>query len=231
MCPFPKILFFRNEGRELPKNIRKNGKGFTVKVSEKCYGTYKTVEEALEKLKQVLEQREKEREEKIRNIPIKRNQEEIPIIELFNKNGEKVEETMVDEDKYYDLIRYNWYLRDDRYVQGVVEGETIRMSRYVINYYGDDQVDHINNNPLDNRLINLKISTPIENMSHLRKSKNNTSGHTGVCRFNGDKWRARMFVSGKEKSKTFKTYEEAVEQREEWELERRAEILKARQKN
>lgn len=56
-----------------------------------------------------------------------------------------------------------------------------------------------------------------------RKRKDNTSGKAGVVyepeRGSPRKWIARIYCKGSQKKKAFMTFEEAVEQRKEWELE------------
>lgn len=61
-----------------------------------------------------------------------------------------------------------------------------------------DEIDHINGNRTDNRLCNLRNVTHHENTRNLCKSKNNTSGVTGVhwCAYH-EKWAARIKVDYK----------------------------------
>ena len=60
------------------------------------------------------------------------------------------------------------------------------------------QVDHINNDGLDNRRRNLRIVTPTENSHNAQLQINNTSGYRGVCYHNRDKiWMAYMTIAGK----------------------------------
>lgn len=61
-----------------------------------------------------------------------------------------------------------------------------------------DEIDHINGNGLDNRLINLRDVSGHENSRNARKYVNNTSGHTGVswCK-SSVKWEAYIKVSGR----------------------------------
>jgi len=60
-------------------------------------------------------------------------------------------------------------------------------------------IDHINHNPSDNRIENLRLVEHITNGHNLKRCKRNKSGCTGV---NFDKrklrWRSRIFVDGKE---------------------------------
>lgn len=50
-------------------------------------------------------------------------------------------------------------------------------------------VDHINNNPLDNRKINLRICNRSQNLINRRLLGFNTSGFRGVSKFR-NKWQA-----------------------------------------
>ena len=54
-------------------------------------------------------------------------------------------------------------------------------------------VDHINGDPSDNRLQNLRLATPMQNQRNCKLARNNTSGLKGVsyCSRNR-KWRAQI---------------------------------------
>jgi hypothetical protein len=59
-------------------------------------------------------------------------------------------------------------------------------------------VDHINNNKLDNRLVNLQLINHRENSSKDRK--NGTSKYTGVCwQKSNNKWQSEITINGKKK--------------------------------
>ena len=51
---------------------------------------------------------------------------------------------------------------------------------YMTGNYPADQVDHINGVPSDNRWENLREVSPLENRRNAARSKNNTSGVTGI---------------------------------------------------
>jgi len=62
-------------------------------------------------------------------------------------------------------------------------------------------VDHIKNNPLDNRLLNLQLITQRENTSKDKRNKNYSSFFTGVswCK-QTDKWKSSIRLNGVNKT-------------------------------
>lgn len=65
--------------------------------------------------------------------------------------------------------------------------------------YFPAQLDHINGNRRDNRLINLREVSVAENNRNMCRRKDNASGCTGVDFERGvQKWRAQIAVRGKD---------------------------------
>jgi len=58
-------------------------------------------------------------------------------------------------------------------------------------------LDHINGDPLDNRITNLRPATVGENRQNLPIYKNNTSGFPGVTPVGKDKWQARIRINNR----------------------------------
>ena len=59
------------------------------------------------------------------------------------------------------------------------------------------EMDHINGNPTDNRLCNLRLATRAQNLVNT-KARKNSSGIKGVSWYAaGKKWRAQIKVNGK----------------------------------
>jgi len=80
-------------------------------------------------------------------------------------------------------------------------------------------IDHIDGNPLNNSISNLRLVTHSENHRNRKLQSNNSSGFSGV-RFINNKWQARIKIHGKEKSLgTFKTKEEAINVRRKYAIE------------
>lgn len=67
--------------------------------------------------------------------------------------------------------------------------------------YGDEPskyVDHINQIKIDNRIVNLRLATPSQNLQNRQKQKNNTTGYLGVCYAKkSKKFTASIKVDGK----------------------------------
>lgn len=62
---------------------------------------------------------------------------------------------------------------------------------YVYGYFPDTLIDHIDGNPSNNKLENLRDASNIENCQNKHLQKNNTSGYRGVSYVKSvDKWRA-----------------------------------------
>ena len=61
-------------------------------------------------------------------------------------------------------------------------------------------IDHIDGNPFNNKLSNLRLATVSQNAMNRGPQKNNTSGYKGVFFFKRDKsWQAQITISGKRK--------------------------------
>ena len=79
---------------------------------------------------------------------------------------------------------------------------TKRIHRLVADAFIDNpenktHVDHIDNNPLNNHVSNLRFATNKENQQNSKISKRNTSGVKGVCYHKGNKkWQAQITIDG-----------------------------------
>lgn len=85
-------------------------------------------------------------------------------------------------------------------------------------YYGSEpegEIDHINRDPSDNRIENLRCVTHAENMYNRGVHKNNTSGTPGVrWHKTTSRWKVEIGVDGRLLSVGYyKTKEEAIEKR------------------
>lgn len=107
---------------------------------------------------------------------------------------------LCDLDDWAKFKEYCWSCDKKGYAVTQINGKTIKMHRLIMNTPDGLVTDHIyqvSNGVCDNRKNNLQIKTQQENSWNSVKSKNNTSGYTGVS-ICGDKYRARIIVNGKE---------------------------------
>jgi hypothetical protein len=123
--------------------------------------------------------------------------------------------------KLYWLTRPRIFFRDDRehkrwntryagteafslkasgYYEGMVFRTPYRAHRvaWAVHYgeWPEHDIDHIDGNPANNKLDNLRAVTRAENCRNTAIHKNNTSGALGVAK-HGDRWKAYIRVDGR----------------------------------
>lgn len=90
----------------------------------------------------------------------------------------------------------DWEISSWGYLTISLQGRTWGIHRLIwLREYGywPNQIDHINHDPADNRLCNLRNANPLINQRNRRLGKNNTSGHFGVHWINRDQvWIAKI---------------------------------------
>lgn len=67
---------------------------------------------------------------------------------------------------------------------------------YVFGKFPNFEIDHINGDPDDNRISNLRLATRKQNMENRKLHVNNTSGYRGIT-WHRNKWEARVSHHGK----------------------------------
>lgn len=135
-------------------------------------------------------------------------------------------QVLVDDDDYEKLkTNFNnmkWCVSKNRkglYAQKRTSEGKIYLHRYIMNN-PNGIVDHINNDTLDNRKENLRITTTSNNLRNGTIRVNNTTGVKGVC-YNKDrkKYEARIKVNYKNiLLGRFDTLEEAKNKRKDAEI-------------
>ncbi len=103
---------------------------------------------------------------------------------------------LVDTEDFDRLNASVWYLCKQGYAYMVMNGTTVKMHRSVLDYKGDDTIDHKNGVKLDNRRSNLRIATNSQNISNRRKYAGGSSRFKGVCfDKNNNRWLARISIN------------------------------------
>ena len=90
---------------------------------------------------------------------------------------------------------------------------------YIPNPENKKEVDHLDRDPSNNHISNLRWTTPLENSNNKGNNKSNKSGVKNVCfHTQYGRWSYSIMYNGKTHRKCFKTFEEAVEYKREYEL-------------
>ena len=124
-----------------------------------------------------------------------------------------------EDDKMYKLNKHTnkWcYCNDLKpnnskgYIQININKKMYYLHRLIYKYFNEDwditditrdnQIDHININPTDNRIENLRIVNHSENCRNINKRKNCSSKYKGVSwKKSNSKWGAQIRIDGKKK--------------------------------
>lgn len=93
--------------------------------------------------------------------------------------------------------------RDHGYKQGTILGGNYKAHRLAWFYcygYWPESLDHINGDPADNRIANLREVDQSENVKNMGRTHNNKTGISGVYWCNDrNKWTSRISVGNKTK--------------------------------
>lgn len=131
---------------------------------------------------------------------------------LRDKNSVEVGRALIDLEDVDRCRQYKWHLRkglNTNYVIATInEHEKIHLHRFILNYDGNDDVDHIEHNGLDNRKSKLRI------VSHSKNLQNQTNGRKGIKQVQSGRFQAVITKDGVGNYLgTFDTYAEAMEAR------------------
>lgn len=110
---------------------------------------------------------------------------------------------------------FKWHIKKSRNTNYVVynnHGRSVFMHQVVLDYYGDKDIDHIDNNGLNNRKNNLRI------ISHSLNLINQHNESNGVRKVPSGNYQAHIMVNGKDiYLGTFSTFAEAKQKRTDYE--------------
>jgi len=110
-------------------------------------------------------------------------------------------EAVIDDSDYERVSVHKWYaqrLRHNFYAaRGNGRGKLQLMHRFLLNAKEGEFVDHLNRNTLDNRMLNIRITTRGVNGHNRIRGLKNKTGFRGVSKVHGAKtWRASIKKNG-----------------------------------
>ena len=106
------------------------------------------------------------------------------------------------------------HVRKDKYIHVILLGNSYKAHRlaWLLHHkqWPTNQIDHVDGNPSNNKIDNLREATPAQNMANKRCYRNNTTGQKGVHNPEPGKWTARIQHNNKRiVLGTFNTFEDA----------------------
>lgn len=117
---------------------------------------------------------------------------------LYDKNGNKVAEAIIDLDDVQRVSQWKWHLHSKGYVESRGRKHHFFLHRFINNTPDGILTDHKNMNKLNNRKFNLRDATPSESQSNRGKQNNNSGSFKGVTKQNKSKyWQATVTYAGK----------------------------------
>lgn len=100
-------------------------------------------------------------------------------IHLYDKEGKKIAETIIDSSDLEYVLKEKWCLTGRGHVRNSSKPR-VRLSRYIMAPVPHGyEIDHINRDTMDNRRSNLRLATHLQNCANTARRKN-ISGYKGV---------------------------------------------------
>ena len=129
-----------------------------------------------------------------------------------------------EDDKMYRKIKTKWNCCNDnksntKYIRIRINKKLYYLHRIIYKFHNEEwditdtssnnQIDHININPIDNRIENLRVVNQSQNNRNKNKKKNCSSKFIGVSLHKQyNKWEAKIRIDGKMKYLGYFTNEE-----------------------
>lgn len=92
------------------------------------------------------------------------------------------------------ILPYTWCLDGNGYVMSRTFGKTVKLHRLIMNAGVNEYVDHIDGNPLNNTLDNLRICKKQQNEFNSKLRSDSSSGYKGVS-YRKDRHYYRSYIN------------------------------------
>jgi hypothetical protein len=149
---------------------REHCKKYEVRCNRKNVGVFEDLDEAKKMRDESYESLRKIKLQLHMRKVITRDDYGNAIIYLSGENG-KDKFTIVDDDKWHDLMNYSWHLGNHGYPSSRINSKNTILHQYLMKNSERDSrilvIDHIDTNKLNNKMCNLRVSTRSENAKNL----------------------------------------------------------------
>ena len=106
------------------------------------------------------------------------------LIGLYNQRNEKIYTTIIDAEDVEKVRDKKWRVTIKKgkpyVITGHGAGNQLYLARFLLNYNGEYEVDHIDGNTLNNKKNNLRIVTHQNNVRNLKAKQKNKFGIRGI---------------------------------------------------
>jgi hypothetical protein len=118
--------------------------------------------------------------EEFRDIPYATNYQVSNIGRVRNKKTKRTVVQQLNRDKYYVIRSCNISLYNNNNIRQTYKIHRLVAHTFIPNHENKPLVDHIDRDPSNNNITNLRWATYLENSHNRNKQRNNTSGDTNI---------------------------------------------------
>jgi hypothetical protein len=197
-------IFLNKKERDLPKFITNTLNSFRVLMIYKGIRYDKTVpsldlaKEKLIEFQNLITKIKFDELELHNKREIIRNDNNIAIIPVNNKDGDIIDNLLVSDHRWHHLMLFNWCKSGDYFITRI-DNKMIKIHRYIMDVDNPNiKVDHINHDSRNNTDENLRLSTTLFNNHNKKKKENTSSKYIGVSFKKNEKiWTAAICFENK----------------------------------
>jgi hypothetical protein len=178
-----------------------------------CSLSFRNLDDAVKTRHIKIQETKDEKLKRIREQPIERDENNIPIIKT-NKNKGISLNIKVDEEYYYEIIQYSWSCKLGKNPKASIDGKLVNLPEFVLTLAQrtknpNETIDHIYQDYTDCRSESLRYATPSQQGQNQRKRKNCTSIYKGVQKIETNKF--RVIITLNHDSKDLGTFDNELE--------------------
>lgn len=182
--------------RDLPTGVtRTNAKArpFVAQCNKRYIGAYATADAAQAAYVKAKLNDEAQRRQAIFALPIDRNEDDVAIITIYNKDGTPKRDIFCDDHTWHTLMMHRWYDAGG-YCAATIDQVSIKMHCFLMK---STWIDHRDGNKDDNRHRNLRKTTRSGNSQNVRRTSDDVPEYQGVYTSRaGNRYEAAITCNG-----------------------------------